>query len=159
MSRRVRDRQRQRDRRERETAWSLRASDGVSFCSSPVVGSRASPAWLHVPMLVYFPGCTADLWKLCSPSSLKFRSERAAPPTCSAHTPGTSARLVAEPRDPHMGRCLEKVWKLLQSCPDLTSSCVYCHLTTGELNNTNKMYIFLRPPVLASTRACLKTIK
>lgn len=39
-------------------------SDLVNFCSSPVMESRASPAWFHVPMLVYFPGCTADFgWK------------------------------------------------------------------------------------------------
>lgn len=39
----------------------------VSIALSPVTENRANPAWFHVPMLVYFPGCTADFgWKFCS---------------------------------------------------------------------------------------------
>lgn len=37
------------------------------FVLSSVTESRADSAWFHVPMLVYFPGCTADTgWKFCS---------------------------------------------------------------------------------------------
>lgn len=39
----------------------------LNVALSPVTESRANPAWFHVPMLVYFPGCTADFgWKFCS---------------------------------------------------------------------------------------------
>ena len=55
-------------------------SDLVNFCSSPVMESRASPAWFHVPMLVYFPGCTADSgWKFCSFPSFHLEVQLQAP--------------------------------------------------------------------------------
>lgn len=51
--------------------------------------SRAQPAWFHVPMLVDFPGCTAD-------SGWSFRldllpAENSASPTCVADLGGKEA--------------------------------------------------------------------